>query len=167
MQPKQKFLIACYSAALLMTFGPVASAQGTKLFYRGDFDDRKVEASNGAIINEDYRDFILGGGLDAAQTIKVRDGVHSIVGYSISNYTFIEGETGLIVFDAGNSVGMGKATLAMIREVSDKPIVAIIYSHHHYTGGAKVYVEEGGGKDVKVFGHPDLERNLQSTAGTF
>jgi alkyl sulfatase BDS1-like metallo-beta-lactamase superfamily hydrolase len=78
---------------------------------------------------------------------------------------FIEGETGLIVFDAGNSVGMGKATLAMIREVSDKPIVAIIYSHHHYTGGARVYVEEGGGKDVKVFGHPDLERNLQSTAG--
>jgi alkyl sulfatase BDS1-like metallo-beta-lactamase superfamily hydrolase len=165
MQTKQKFLIACYSAALLMTFGSVASAQGTKLFYRGDFDDRKVEAPNGAIINEDYRDFILGGGWDAAQTIKVRDGVHSIVGYSLSNYTFIEGETGLIVFDAGNSVGMGKATLAMIREVSDKPIVAIIYSHHHYTGGARVYVEEGGGKDVKVFGHPDLERNLQSTAG--
>jgi len=165
MQYKQKLLIAYFSAAVLLTFGSVASAQDTKLFYRGDFDDRKVEAPNGAIVNEDYRDFILGGGWTTAQTIKVRDGVHSIVGYSLSNYTFIEGETGLIVFDAGNSIGMGKATLAMIREVSDKPIVAIIYSHHHYTGGARVYVEEGEGKDVKVFGHPDLDRNLQSTAG--
>jgi len=89
MQRKQRLLIACLSAAVLLTSGSVASAQDAKLFYRGDFDDRKVEAPNGAIINEDYRDFILGGGWDAAQTIKVRDGVHSIVGYSISNYTFI------------------------------------------------------------------------------
>ena len=36
----------------------------------------------------------------------------------------------------------------------------------HYTGGAKVYVEEGGGKDIKVFGHPDLDDNLRSTIGT-
>jgi alkyl sulfatase BDS1-like metallo-beta-lactamase superfamily hydrolase len=165
MQSEQKHLIAYFSAAVLLIFGSVASAQDARLFYRGDLDDKKVEAPNGATVNEDYRDFIMGGAFGAAQTIKVRDGVYSIVGYSLSNYTFIEGETGLIVFDAGQTVGMGKKTLAMIREVSNKPIVAIIYSHHHYTGGARVYVEEGGGKDVKVFGHPDVDRNLQSSTG--
>ena len=136
-----------------------------KLFYRGAFDDKKAEAPNGAIVHEDYKKLIVEGAFGKAQTIKVREGVHTIVGYSLSNYTFIEGKTGLIVFDAGNNIGMGRATLRMIREVSDKPIVAIIYSHHHYTGGAKVYVEEGGGQDVKVFGHPDVDHNLQSSAG--
>ena len=74
------------------------------------------------------------------------------MGYSISNYTFIEGETGLIAFDAGSNVGMGWEALAMIRKITDKPIVAIIYLHRHYTGGAKVYVEEGGSKEVTVYG---------------
>lgn len=136
-----------------------------KLFYRGDFDNEKTQAPNGAIVNKAYLDFITGGVWAETKTIKVREGVYTIVGYSLSNYTFIEGETGLIVFDAGGNMGMGKETLAMIREVSDKPIKAIIYSHHHYTGGARVYVEEGGAENVEVYGHPDLDMYIQSTTG--
>jgi alkyl sulfatase BDS1-like metallo-beta-lactamase superfamily hydrolase len=154
-----------FIAALLLSITTTASAQDAKLFYRGGLDDKKAEALNGAIVNEDYKKLIVEGAFGKAQTIPVREGVHTIVGYSLSNYTFIEGKTGLIVFDAGNNIGMGRATLRMIRKISDKPIVAIIYSHHHYTGGAKVYVEEGGGQDVKVFGHPNVDRNLQSSAG--
>ncbi len=142
-----------------------AWAQEKKPFYRGGFDDQKVAAPNGAIVNEDYRKYVLEGSFAKTQMIKVRDGVYTIVGYSLSNYTFVEGKTGLIAFDTGNNIGMGKETLAMIRKVTKKPIVAIIYSHHHYTGGAKVYVEEGGGKDVKVYAHPDVDRNLQRTSG--
>ncbi|MFC1836908.1 MBL fold metallo-hydrolase, partial [Thermodesulfobacteriota bacterium] len=140
-------------------------AQKDKPFYRGGFDDRKTKAPNGAIVNEDYLKFIQGEGLANTNMVKVRDGVHTIVGYSLSNYTFIEGKTGLIAFDTGSNIGMGRATLAMIRKITKKPIIAIIYSHHHYTGGAKVYVEEGGGKKVKVYGHPDVDRNLLTTSG--
>jgi alkyl sulfatase BDS1-like metallo-beta-lactamase superfamily hydrolase len=136
-----------------------------ELFYRGDFDNDKAEAPNGAIVNQAYLDFITGGGWAETKTIKVREGVYTIVGYSLSNYTFIEGETGLIAFDAGGNMGMGKDILAMIREISDKPIKAIIYSHHHYTGGARVYVEEGGAEKVEVYGHPDLDMNIQATTG--
>jgi alkyl sulfatase BDS1-like metallo-beta-lactamase superfamily hydrolase len=114
------------------------SDQHIKLFYRGELDDNKAEAPNGAIVNADYKNFLLGGVWAKTQTIKVRDGVHSIVGYSLNNYTFVEGETGLIAFDTGSSIGMGRDVLRMIREVTDKPIVAVIYSHHHYTGGTKV-----------------------------
>jgi hypothetical protein len=60
-----------------------------KLFYRGDFDNDKTEAPNGAIINKTYLDFITGGGWAETKTIKVREGVHTIVGFSLSNYTFI------------------------------------------------------------------------------
>lgn len=151
--------------AALPLCGDLTSAQDTKRFYRGDFDNQKVEAPNGAIVNADYLNFLMSSGWDEAQMIEVRDRVYTIVGYSLSNYTFIEGETGLIVFDVGNNIGMGRATLALIREVTDKPVVAVIYSHHHYTGGARVFVEEGGGHDVKVFGHPDVDRNLQSSTG--
>ncbi len=165
MKKKARMLIVAAFAALVILPQHSFAAEETKLFYRGDFDNDKVEAPNGAIVNKAYRDFILEGSFGEAKPIKVRDGVHTICGYSISNYTIIEGKTGLIAFDTGNNIGMGKATLAIIREITDKPIQAIIYSHHHYTGGAKVYVEEGGGKDVKVFGHPDLDKNLQSSTG--
>jgi alkyl sulfatase BDS1-like metallo-beta-lactamase superfamily hydrolase len=136
-----------------------------KLFYRGDFDNDKTEAPNGAIVNQAYLDFIAGGGWAKTKTIKVQEGVYTIVGYSLSNYTFIEGESGLIAFDAGGNMGMGNETLALIREISDKPIKAIIYSHHHYTGGARVYVEEGGAEKVEVYGHPDLDIYFQATTG--
>mgnify|MGYP001822702088 FL=1 len=136
-----------------------------KLFYRGDFDNDKAETPNGAIVNQAYLKFITGDVWAETKTIKVRESVHTIVGYSLSNYTFIEGETGLIVFDAGSNIGMGKDTLAMIREISDKPIKAIIYSHHHYTGGARVYGEEGGAENVEVYGHPDLDMYIQSSTG--
>ena len=136
-----------------------------KLFYRGGFDSDKAEAPNGGIVNQAYLDFIIGDAFGKAKTVKVRDGVYTIVGYSLSNYTFIEGETGLIAFDTGSNLGMGKDTLSKIREISDKPIKAIMYSHHHYTGGAKVYVEEGGAENVEIYGHPDLDMYIQTTTG--
>jgi alkyl sulfatase BDS1-like metallo-beta-lactamase superfamily hydrolase len=158
-----KSILISITTALLAA-SPVL-AQGEKLFYRGELDNQKVEAPNGAVVNGDYRKFILEGAWGETRMNKVRDGVHTITGYSLSNYTFIESENGLIAVDAGTNIGMGREALAMIRKISNKPIVAVIYTHHHYTGGAKVYVEEGGGKDVRVFGHPDVDKNLQSTIG--
>jgi alkyl sulfatase BDS1-like metallo-beta-lactamase superfamily hydrolase len=155
-----------FSVAMMpLSFAGSAYAKDDGLFYRGELDGKKVKAPNGAIVNEDYKKFIADGPFGKAKLHKVRKGVWSLVGYSISNYTFIEGKTGLIAFDTGNNIGMGKEALKAIRKVSDKPIVAIIYSHHHYTGGAKVFADEGGGKDVVVYGHPNLDENLQSSTG--
>ena len=148
-----------------LSFASNVFAKDDGLFYRGGLDGKKAKAPNGAIVNEDYKKFLTGGAFSEAKLHKVREGVWSLVGYSISNYTFIEGKTGLIVFDTGNNIGMGKEALKFIRKVSDKPIVAIIYSHHHYTGGAKVFADEGGGKDVVVYGHPDVDKNLLSSTG--
>ncbi len=104
-------LTLLFTTTALSLSGDPTSAQDRKLFYRGDLDDQKVEAPNGAIVNADYLNFLVSGGWDEAKLVEVREGVHTIVGYSLSNYTFIEGETGLIVFDVGNNIGMGRPPL--------------------------------------------------------
>ncbi|MCP4749990.1 MAG: MBL fold metallo-hydrolase, partial [Proteobacteria bacterium] len=93
----------------------------------------------------------------------ISDRVHIVMGLSVVNCTVIEGETGLIVFDTGNNVGQGKDILKKIREASTKPIKAIIYSHHHYTGGAAAFVEDNENVDCAIYGHPKLQQNRQST----
>ena len=49
----------------------------------------------------------------------------------MSNAVLVEGETELVVFDTGSSQRHGAAILAEIRKISDKPISALVYSHHH------------------------------------
>ncbi|MBT6500230.1 MAG: MBL fold metallo-hydrolase, partial [Deltaproteobacteria bacterium] len=94
---------------------------------------------------------------------KICDRVYIISGLSLVNCIFIEGETGLIVFDTGNIIGQGKEMLAKVREVSDKPIKAVMYSHHHYTGGAKVFVEDNPNESCAIYGHPKLEANRKGS----
>jgi alkyl sulfatase BDS1-like metallo-beta-lactamase superfamily hydrolase len=158
-------IVTALTAMMSLSFASYVLAKDDGLFYRGGLDKKKAETQNGAIVNEDYEKFVTDGAFGEAKLHEVREGVWTLVGYSLSNYTFIEGKTGLIAFDAGNNVGMGKEALKFIRKVSDKPIVAVIYSHHHYTAGARAYAEEGNDNKIAVYGHPDLERNLQSTSG--
>ena len=57
-----------------------------------------------AIVNADY-EAVIDQTWGQVRTLKVRNGVHTNVGYANSNATFIEGNTGLIQFDAGNNIG--------------------------------------------------------------
>ena len=138
-------------------------------FYRGAMDDQVVAAPNGAMVNREFRDWVMDGGGNGPKLIEVLDGVHLLAGYSLSNYVFIEGRTGLIAFETGNNMGMGRGALEHIREVTDLPVKNIIYSHHHYMGGAKAYVEDArarGVEHVEIYGHPDVNRNARSTTLT-
>ena len=153
-----------FFAVTLISAIPVG-AQDTPLFYRGAFDHKVGEAPNGARVNKDYIKWVQHPDYGAGPVVhNPREGVWSISGYSVSNYTFVEGDTGLIVFDTGNNIGMGRVALKIIREHTDKPVSAIIYSHHHYTGGAGVFARASKPGEVPVYGHPDVDRNLVSSA---
>ncbi|KJS04074.1 MAG: hypothetical protein VR73_15405 [Gammaproteobacteria bacterium BRH_c0] len=141
------------------------AAEEPALFYRGDMDSNKVTAPNGAIVNGDYLKAMTEGPYGKVRVVKVREGVTTITGYANSNYTFIETRAGLIAVDAGSNIGQAREALRMIREITSKPVIAIIYTHHHYTGGAGEYVADSGETAVTVYGHPDLEGLLQSTTG--
>lgn len=50
---------------------------------------------------------------------------------SISNAGFIVGSEGVIVIDALYTPSMARSLLAAIRSVTDKPVLALINTHHH------------------------------------
>jgi alkyl sulfatase BDS1-like metallo-beta-lactamase superfamily hydrolase len=128
-------------------------------------DDQIVDAPNGAKVNAQYEKFLSDGVFGGTEVVKVREGVWSVVGYALNNFTFVEGKTGLIAFDTGANVGQGQEALRLVQEEVNKPVVAIIYSHFHYTGGAKAYAASNPTNKVEVYGHPDNDKNLAGSSG--
>jgi alkyl sulfatase BDS1-like metallo-beta-lactamase superfamily hydrolase len=80
--------------------------------------------------------------------------VHCPLGY-LGNSTIIEGHDGLIVYDTGVNAEAGAHIAEEIRKISDKPIRAIFYSHHHgdhYNGtSAIVDPDDVASGDVAIY----------------
>jgi alkyl sulfatase BDS1-like metallo-beta-lactamase superfamily hydrolase len=59
-------------------------------------------------------------------------GIYQVRGFDLSNITFVEGDTGVIVIDPLVSTEVAAAALALYREHrGDRPVVAVIYTHSH------------------------------------
>ena len=131
-----------------------------------DFDDAErgfIATGESVIRNEagevvwdngSYTDFLTG---DAPDTVhpslwrqstlvakqglfEVTDGIYQVRGYDLSNISFIEGDTGVIVIDPLISTETAAAALALYREHrGDRPVIAVIYTHSHvdHFGGVK------------------------------
>ncbi|MGL5726814.1 MAG: alkyl/aryl-sulfatase, partial [Plesiomonas sp.] len=85
-----------------------------------------------------------------AGLFKVSDRIYQVRGYDLSNITFVQGDTGWIVFDPLISTETAKAAYDLVSEnLGKKPIVAVVYSHSHvdHYGGVKGIVNE---EDVKA-----------------
>ncbi len=71
---------------------------------------------------------------------EVTDGIYQVRGLDLSNVTFIEGSSGVIVLDPLISTETAAAALALYREHrGDRPVTGIIYTHSHvdHFGGVK------------------------------
>jgi alkyl sulfatase BDS1-like metallo-beta-lactamase superfamily hydrolase len=79
------------------------------------------------------------------EVIEVAKGIHVAVGYGISNSILIEGEDGLIVVDAMESLETAEAVAAEFRKISDKPVKALIYTHSHpdHIAGGPAFLKPG------------------------
>lgn len=89
----------------------------------------------------------------------VTDGVWCYVGGGTANISFIEAPEGLIVIDSGDCREEAAEALAAIRQYSDAPIAAMLWSHYHYVQGSAVYVEDAGG-ELDIWAHVDSARLL-------
>ena len=81
---------------------------------------------------------------------KVTDRIYQVRGFDLSNITFIQGDTGWIVFDPLISTETAKAAYDLVSEkLGKQPVVAVVYSHSHvdHYGGVRGIVDE---KDVKA-----------------
>lgn len=64
---------------------------------------------------------------------EVVPGIYQVRGLDISNITFVEGDTGIIVIDPLISTEVAAAALGLYRSHrgGDRPVVAVIYTHSH------------------------------------
>jgi alkyl sulfatase BDS1-like metallo-beta-lactamase superfamily hydrolase len=84
---------------------------------------------------------------------KVHDRIFQVRGYDLSNITFIQGDTGWIVFDPLISAETAKAAHELVTQhLGNRPVVAVIYSHSHidHYGGVRGVVNEADVKAGKV-----------------
>jgi alkyl sulfatase BDS1-like metallo-beta-lactamase superfamily hydrolase len=81
--------------------------------------------------------------------IKLSDGIYTAVGYAASNAHMIEGHNSVTIIDTTETTKAAENILAAFRQITDKPIARIIYTHSHrdHISGAKVFSE---GQDIPI-----------------
>lgn len=123
-----------------------------------------AEAANGAVVNAQALETYPRVWYTEPTVREVVDGVWLVGGYSIANTTVIECESGLIVYDGGDTRKEGEHLLEVIRErISDKPIKVLMYSHSHYALAGGALVEDP--EEVLIIGHPTLNDTVRSNLG--
>jgi len=94
--------------------------------------------------------------------------VHCPQGY-IGNSTIIEGDDGLIVYDTVINVAAGAYIRAEIAKITDKPIKAVFYSHHHpdHYGGTTALVDPDAVArgDVRIYAWANFEEERRNEFG--
>lgn len=84
---------------------------------------------------------------------KVTDGIYQVRGFDLSNITFIEGSTGVLVMDPLVSSECAEAALRLYwNHRGDRPVKAIIYTHSHidHFGGALGVLPESSREGAQI-----------------
>jgi len=99
------------------------------------------------------------------RVIKVHDHVYVAVGYTLANTVLVETPEGSIIIDTTESLTHARVIMGEFKQVSDKPIKYILYTHYHgdHVRGTKAFYHP----DVKVIAHQDFmaETKLQDSRG--
>lgn len=87
--------------------------------------------------------------------IQVSENVYTAVGFGLSTVSMIVGDDGIVIIDTNLDVASGERILAEFRKITDKPIVAIIFTHGHgdHTGGAAAFREQ----DTQIWARTPFE----------
>jgi alkyl sulfatase BDS1-like metallo-beta-lactamase superfamily hydrolase len=98
-----------------------------------------------------------------AELIKVTDRVYLAYAFDFVNCVFVIGDDGVVVIDTLARVENAQRALDELRKITDKPIVAVIYSHGHFdhTGGSAAFVPLDAGDDISVYASDNWARYRQ------
>lgn len=101
-----------------------------------------------------------------ATLIQLSEHAYAAVGYDIGNIGFIVTDEGILVFDTGGEVERAEQALAAIREVSDAPIVGVVYSHGHgdHTGGVDAFIPKDQRGKIPIYAGRNFRRYLRESA---
>ena len=92
----------------------------------------------------------------------VSDRAWCVVGNGLSNQTFIDAPEGLIAIDTGECVEEMRVAIDMVRQVSNRPLAAVIYTHFHYVNGTQAVFDDAA-RRVPVWAHARVAVNRSRT----
>ena len=101
---------------------------------------------------------------------KIADNVYSAVGWDLANTILVEGDTGVIIVDTGLGVETARRVAQEFRKLTQKPVVAIVFTHFHpdHVGGVSAYAsaEDVRSGKVALYAHETLVDNVENQNGT-
>lgn len=182
MRSRSNFAIKLFAILLLLVTGcnrqqseteiNEADAQELTIEKSGTFMGKPyelVEFPNGAWANKtlqtDYKMFKvpLSSNFIKKEVAKIADGIYTINGLFASYIPVIETKNGVIIYDSGTSPEIGREILKMLETVTEKPVIAVIYSHSHYIFGSSAIKEKY--PNAQFIANPRLASNLASGQG--
>ncbi|MDN2483348.1 alkyl sulfatase dimerization domain-containing protein [Vibrio agarivorans] len=105
--------------------------------------------------------------------LQVDDNIFMAYGFGLDTPVMIEGDDGIIVIDPGESVQMAQSAKEQFRNITDKPVKAIIYTHNHidHIAGVRAWAtdEQVASGEVKIIAQETLTAavaNWSSNLGT-
>lgn len=86
------------------------------------------------------------------QYVELTERVHVAVGYGVSTFSFVIGDTGVVAVDSGSSSDETAEALAALRLRTEVPVVGLVYTHGHpdHTGGATALIDSN--PDLEIWG---------------
>ena len=147
-KPPSAFIEAAHADQLgSLPFGDTTDFDDADRGFLGRLDPCVVRAADGRVVwDNDAYDFLTGTAptsvhpslwrqsqLAAKQGLyEVVPGIYQVRGLDLSNISFIEGDTGIIVIDPLVCTETAAAALALYRQYrGDRPVIAVIYTHSH------------------------------------
>lgn len=98
--------------------------------------------------------------------VRLSEHVWAAIAYDIGNIGFVVTDQGVLVFDTGGEVERAEQALAALREVTDQPIVAVVYSHGHgdHTGGVDAFIPDELRGQIPIYANRSYPRYLRESA---
>ncbi|XP_062574263.1 linear primary-alkylsulfatase-like [Saccostrea cucullata] len=101
------------------------------------------------------------------EIIQVTDGLYMAIGYALANSIMIEGKNEIVIVDVTESYETALEIMAAFRNITKKPVAAIIYTHNHadHTYGAKAFIEKES-SPPDIWAHESINKEFQRTFTT-
>ena len=95
------------------------------------------------------------------EIIPLNEKVYVAVGYDGSNASMIIGEQGVVIVDALRALGAAEKVAEQFRQITTKPVKALIYTHGHpdHTGGTSAFI--GNNPGIKIIAREEFKEELQ------